>query len=282
LLGCLHGLHHGRLLAYLDIRTRDEEASLNGIISTITKVKGQTKHLLNANSPAILTAIGISGIITTAYLTGKASYEAAGIIKKKEIGERVPDDFRERLQSRVPHVWRLYIPAATSGVITIGCVVMSTRISARRTAALAAAYSLSEKAFIEYKDKVAETVGQRKEKTIRDDVAQDRVNEKPPIQKLLVMSGPGNVLCFDQYTGRYFHSDMESIRRAQNNINDTILKEGYASLTDFYSFFNAYCAEWSSNMGWDKEELLELSFSAVLFEGAPVLAIEYNYIKSLV
>jgi hypothetical protein len=158
---------------------------------------------------------------------------------------------------------------------------MATRIGTRRTAAAAAAYSLSERAFAEYKDKVAETMGDKKEKTLRDNLAQDQVNARPPSQNLVLMSGPGNVLCHDPFNGRYFHSDMESLRRAQNNINDKLIKEGYASLFEFYSYLDAWCGEFASDVGWTKDKLLELTFSAVLYEGTPVLSIEYNYLETI-
>lgn len=255
---------------------------MGSLSSLLWKAKGQAQHLAVANSPAILTAIGITGVVSTAYLAGKASYTAAGIIRKAEMGkeEPPPEEWLEKLKQRTPYVWRLYIPAASSGAVTIGCMFMATKIGTRRTAAAAAAYSLSERAFSEYKDKVAETLGEKKEAKLRDEVAQTQVDKRPPSSAMVLMSGPGNVLCHDPFNGRYFHSDMESLRRAQNNINDKLLKEGYATLAEFYSYFDAWCSDMSSEMGWTKDKLLELDFSAALYQGTPVLSFEYNYISS--
>ncbi len=44
----------------------------------------RTEKLVADNSPAILTAWGVTGTLTTAYLTGKASFRAADLLAKDE------------------------------------------------------------------------------------------------------------------------------------------------------------------------------------------------------
>src|SRR5687768_11809329 len=105
---------------------------------------------LKSNSPAILTAVGVSGVLTTSYLIARASFEASLIIAQNEKTEGVIDDPKERFKERTKQVWRLYIPAGISGALTIGCIVGSSRISGRRASAAYAAYSLSDLAFSEY------------------------------------------------------------------------------------------------------------------------------------
>lgn len=254
---------------------------MNKLVSSLFRFKGQAHHALKANSPAILAALGVSGTVTTAYLAGKASYEAAKVIN----GEDVPPfhgNRKEEFKRDVALVWKLYIPAGVSGVVTIGCIIAATRVGMRRTAAVTAAYSLSEKAFSEYRDKVTETIGKRKEKDIRDGIAQDRVKNSPPSDRELLIAGPGNVLCCELFTGRYFHSDMESLRRAQNDINAKLLREMYCSLSDFYYLVGLPYTSHSSDVGWNSDKLLELSYSTVMAQdGRPCLAIEYNYTKPL-
>ena len=43
----------------------------------IKKIVAYTTKLLNDNSPVILTALGVTGTITTAYLAVKATFKAA-------------------------------------------------------------------------------------------------------------------------------------------------------------------------------------------------------------
>lgn len=253
---------------------------MSDLTGAILRFRGQAIHLVKSNSPAILTAIGVSGTVTTAYLASKASYEAAGVIRKAEMGvDDLPTDFRGRLQSRLPYVWRLYIPAALSGSVTIGCIIAVNTIGTRRTATAAAAYTLSEKAFAEYKDKVAETIGENKEGRISDAVAVDQVTANPPSQSILMMAEPGKVVCHDPYTGRYFHSDMEALKRAELATNLKLTREQYATMNDFYEELGVYCSENADDMGWEDLRPMELSISAVLYENVPILSFRYNYVK---
>jgi predicted ribosome-associated RNA-binding protein Tma20 len=96
---------------------------------------------------------------------------------------------------------------------------------------LAAAYGLSQKQLEEYKDKVAEKLGIKKQQDIQDSLAQDRVNNTPGSTQILVVEG--EVLCFDQPTGRYFRSTMEGINRAVNATNAEITRHGYADANFF-------------------------------------------------
>ena len=227
------------------------------------------QRLLKDNSPTILTGLGVSGTVTTAYLTGKASYEIGGWNYQ----------FREKSKKdKFKEAWKLYIPAAASGVVTIACIVGAARASSKRTAAVYSLLSVSEKAFMEYKDKVVEQLGEKKEQAIRDEIAQDRINKNPP--QGMIMVGAGNVLCYESYSGRYFNSDMETLKKAQNEINAKMIRENDASLADFYYMIGLSPTQFSDRMGWTNSKMLELSFSTVMSEdNRPCIAFEYNYIE---
>lgn len=232
----------------------------------------KAEKLIIDNSPSLLTALGVTGTVTTAYLAGRASFKAAEliIVEQDDRGDWIPP--KEQLQL----VWTLYIPAVGAGVITVASIIMANRIGTRRAAALAAAYTLSEKAFAEYKDKIVETIGAKKEQAARDAIAQDRVDAYPPDSSQLVMVGTTDVLCYDMFTGRYFQSSMETLRQAQNDLNYSILNNGYASLSDFYSLIGLSTTASSEEVGWTLDKLLELRFSSVLSEqNQPCLAVDF-------
>jgi Family of unknown function (DUF6353) len=217
------------------------------------------------NSPVLLTGVGVIGTIATAVLAGKASFKAA----------RILDEEREtELKEDVKQVWTLYLPAIGSGVITVASIVASNRIGTRRAVALAAAYSVSERAFADYREKVVERLGHGKEQAVRDEIAQDRVDRAPSSQ---VVIGTGKVLCFESITGRYFESDMESLRKAQNDLNQMILHHSYATLSDFYELIGLPATVYSMEIGWNTSELCELKFSTCLAEdGRPCISVEYS------
>jgi hypothetical protein len=223
------------------------------------------------NSPAILTAIGVTGTVVTAYLTGKAAYKANGIIGMYEPfnGDPLP------LKRKVELTWKLYIPAVSVGCTTIACIILANRVGTRRAAALAAAYSLSEKALEEYKNKVVEKIGERKEQVVRDEIAQDRVNASPPVSREIIITGDGDVLCMDSYSGRYFKSNMEKIRKAENDLNWLIINEESASLTDFYDLIGLSKTDNSDDVGWNLDKTFEIDFSGTLAEGKPCMVVTF-------
>lgn len=242
----------------------------------------QTIKLIKSNSPEILTALSVSGVVTTSYLTGKASFAAVSVITENEKEKPPWGDPKERFKERAKQVWKMYIPAGISGVFTVGCIIGSSRANSRRTTAAFTAYSLTERAFSEYKEKVVEQIGKGKEQAIRDELAQERITKYPPTSREVIVIGTGHVLCCELLTGRYFKSDMETLRKAQNDINVKIVSDLYVTLESFYDLVGLLHTTNSDLTGWDSHKLMEMHFSTVLTEnGEPCLAFEYNYTKPL-
>jgi Family of unknown function (DUF6353) len=241
---------------------------------------------VKAHSPEILTALGVSGMLSTVYLTGKASFKAARIIDQVESEqtepEQVPPTPRELLADRTKLVWKLYIPAAASGVFTLGCFAASLKVSGAKTTAAITAYSLTERAFSEYREKVVEELGKGKQRKVVDQIAQDRVTANPEGSKEVIIIGGKHVLCCELYTGRYFRSDMETLRRAENDINAMINGQRYVALDDLYELIGLASTSVSSNLGWDSDRLLDFTYSTVISpQGEPCIAFDYNYVKPL-
>ncbi len=240
-----------------------------------------TVKTLKSNSPEILTALSVSGVVTTSYLVAKASFRASDVIR---VDESVGGALRieKPLKERTKLVWKLYIPAGISGALTVGCIIGASKANGRRTTAAVTAYSLTERAFSEYKEKVVEQVGKTKEQSIRDEIVQDCVTKNPQGSREVIVVGTGHVLCCELFTNRYFRSDMETLRKAQNDINARIINHPYVTLEEFYDHVGLSYTSNSSNLGWDSDKLMDLVFSTVLGEGGePCLAFEYNYTKPL-
>ena len=236
------------------------------------------KKATSDNAPMMLTALGVTGLVTTAVLTGQATFKAAEILakEKKEASESTGyDEYALNDKRMVELVWKLYIPAVGTGVISVVCIIAANRIHTRRAAALASAYSLSQRAFAEYKDKVIDKIGEKKEQEVRDEIAQDRVNKKAVTEVMIV--GKGEVLCMDMHSGRYFMSDMETIRKAVNDINQQIIKSDYASLTDFYEQIGLPKTSESDEIGWSSDCLLEVAYAtAISTDGRPCITIDFD------
>ena len=222
------------------------------------------------NSPQILTAVGVVGVVSTALLTGKAAYRAGQLI-----ADSAPEPYALDPREKFELTWKLFIPAAGSGLLTISAIVAGSHISASRAAGLAAAFTISERAFDEYRDKIVQKMGPKKEQEARDEIAQERVHRNND-SSLIVVSGT-DVICYDMYSDRYFTGSMEALKQAQNNLNHRMLSDGYASLSDFYELIGLPPTQFSDQIGWVSDELLELSFSTVLSpEQRPCLAVSFR------
>lgn len=253
----------------------------------VSQLFSRTQRLVAANSPVILTAIGVAGTVTTAYLSGKATLKASEVLRDAQIKENAHAPAGEVWslsgKQQFHLVWQLYLPAVTTCTFTIAAIVCANRIGARRAAAIAAAYSISESAMLEYRDKVIERIGEGKERAIRDEIAQDRVKRNPPVEGQILITGTGDHLCMDAYSGRYFYSNIEAMRKAQNDINFQILNEDEARLTQFYNAIGLPSTSESDYVGWNTSKKLELSFSSALSnassgygENIPVLVVDFT------
>lgn len=246
----------------------------------LSTVMARASKFMADNSPAILTGVAVAGTVATAYLTGRATVKAMEVIRaeEEEARESTGDDGYELNSRRIAELcWRFYIPAASSAVATVALIIAANRVGTRRAAALAAAYAISEKAFDEYREKMVERLGARKEQDARDEIVQARVTKSPPPETLIWDEDGNSVLCCDLFTGRYFISSMEQIRRAENDINYMVNNNYYASLTDFYERIGLPATSMSDDFGWNADKLLELRFTSALSPmGKPVLAFEFT------
>lgn len=248
---------------------------------TLAHVFNRSVKIVKSNSPEILTGLGIAGVISTSYLSVRAGMQAAQMI---DVDEQANNgrltDTKERLLAQFKLTWKSYIPPATAGIVTIACIVGSHKASGSRTAAAVTAYTVAERAMSEYKEKVIEQLGENKERKIHEEIIQEKVSSDTG--KDIVYLGKGDVLCCEMYTRRYFKSDMETLKKAQNAINYKIVNEHYVTLSELYDILDLDHTTDSDLMGWDSDKLLEFNFTSVLAHNEePCLAFEYNYIRAL-
>lgn len=240
-------------------------------------LKGIEKLAID-NSPAILTAIGVVGTIGTAVLSARGHIKAMELLRSAEVDSynNTPDLTRKDVAKIV---YKSYIPPVVCGALTVAAIISANHIGTKRTAALAAAYTISDKAFTEYREKVVERMGEAKERAVRDEIAQDRVSRTPGAREVII-SGT-DVLCFDEFSGRYFKSDVQSIREAENDTNREMLHSGYQTLSDFYERLGLAATSASEEVGWSSDKKLEVEMSTTLSEdGRPCLSINFSVAPS--
>lgn len=238
------------------------------------KIVKNTKYSFINHSPEILTGIGISGMITTTIMAVKATPKAVKIISQKE------EEKGEILTpiETIKVTWKNYIPAAVIGIISTSCLICANNVNTKRNAALATAYSISETALRDYKDKVVETIGEKREKTVKEAIAQDKIDNNPVVQENIIHTGKGNTLCYDLMFGRYFTCDVDVIEKAINRVNRNINIEGYASLNDFYVEIGLEPTEIGDCLGWniDSREIIIERSSHLINGDTPCFAMSFN------
>lgn len=226
------------------------------------------------HSPEILTGIGIAGMITTTVMAVRATPKALKLIENKKKEERV-----DKLKpiDAVKVAWKSYIPAAVTGTTSVMCLVGASSVNVRRNAALATAYAISESSFREYREKVIETIGEKKEQVVRDEVIKDKIQSNPVTNREVIITERGNTLCYDAISGRYFKSDIDKLRKAENELNRRMISEMYVSLNEFYNEIGLSGTSMGDELGWNIDKgFIELEFSSQLAEnGEPCLAINY-------
>lgn len=239
---------------------------------------GFLKSVQNAlvkHSPEILTGIGIAGMITTTVLAVRATPKALKLIEEEK---KRQDKEKLTVGDTVKATWKCYIPAVVTGVSSTACLIGANSVHMRRSAALAAAYKVTETALIEYKDKAIEVVGEKKEKEIRDAIHKDRMEKQPVSRNTVIVTEKGNTLCYDYHSGRYFKSDRDAIIAAVNVINRKMTFDMYASLNELYDELDLEHTRFGDELGWNLQDgLVEPIFSSKLADdGTPCLMLDYS------
>lgn len=234
----------------------------------------QVKNVLIKHSPTIMTAAGAVGVVTTAVMAVKATPKAMQIL------EGMSDEASKFDKAKA--VAPVYIPSVSVGVLTITCIFGANSVNLKRNAALASMMAISEKYYNDYKDKVVEAIGEKKEQTVRDEVAKKHIDDKPVSCSEVIMTEYGNTLCYDELSGRYFMSDMEKLRKVQNDINARIIDEVFVSLNEFYYNIGLKPLKNGDEIGWDVERMLDLRFSSQISDdGRPCLVVDYYWNPTL-
>ena len=242
--------------------------------NTIKNFINDATKMVSKRSPEILTGIGIAGMVTTTVLAVKATPKALILLEdaEKEKGDELTP------VEKVKAAWKPYIPTVITGTVSIACLVGASSVNARRNAALYSAYKLSETALSDYKEKVIETIGEKKEQVVKEKVAKEKVDQNPVSKNEVIVTAKGETLCYDAISGRYFKSDLEKIRQVVNDLNKRILVENYISLTEFYSELGLSKTTISDELGWslNNNGLIELDFSTQMSDdGRPCIVVDY-------
>jgi hypothetical protein len=239
------------------------------------------KPFMAKHEPEILMATGIGGLVFSTIWGIRASFKASEAINKyKEEKQRDKLTTKETFKL----TWKLYLPVVVSTAASIPCIVMSNHVSNKRYAALATAYTVSETALQEYKDKIVEKFGEDKAQEVNKEVTQDKITTTySPNGTQIIMTGNGDQLFYEPLSGRYFKSSWSKIEKAANNLNSDALSgmENEITLNDWFDALGLEPTEAGEILGWNllnsPKNLIDISMSShVTSDNIPCGSIYYN------
>lgn len=246
-------------------------------IDCVKNVLNNSTSLLNKRSPEVLTGLGIAGFITTIFTACKATPEA--INKMEEIeSESTPEDTNKEIMIRkIKGITPIYLPSVILGTSSTICIISSLSIANRRTAAAIAAYTISEERYKDYRDKVVETIGKKKEQAIQNEIAQDTIENSDIDEILLAEYIPEaeDVLCYDKISGRYFYSNPIKIKEIETCLNKQLFVNMFVSLNDYYYELGINPTQVGDSLGWNAGDDISFSFSSgMLNDNKTVLVVD--------
>ena len=251
------------------------------------------------NSPAILTGVTVAGVIATGIACFKAGPKVEKIMEghksdMKSLNEDYGNDEIDELQYKqekreiysetIKGLVPVTLPIVIFGGLSITSAIFSNKISARRVAALSAAYEIAQTSLSTYKEKIEEIVPKKAEE-IKEAVTKKKIQSEPiPIDESHIYStGKGDILCKDVYTGVCFRSSHEEIGRAINTVSKMCMAEGWATVADLYYELNIKkVPPIATDIGWHDNDLIEGSIPAHIITTwddtgtVPVIGLDYE------
>ncbi len=250
----------------------------------ISKGLSIAQKVMQKNSPIILTAMGIGGIVGSIACAIKATKKSDETIFEIENCWESGETHTLSINDKFKICWQNYIPMTCFSGLSIACFISANAINNRRQAALIAAYSLSENILKEYQSKVRETVGDKKEEIIRERIKDDRIISNPPTESNVIITPNGEMLCMEAISGRYFKSDINFIKKVENQFNNDLLEYMEMSLNDLYDLLDLEHTRMGEVIGCnindgmgDGRMLVEFRYTSHLTpDDIPCLVIDYS------
>ena len=241
----------------------------------LSEIATNMKNAISKHSPEILIGFGIAGMLSSTVLAVKATPKAMELINKEKHRKKVD---KLTVKDTVKVAWKCYIPAATTAAASTACLIGASSIHAKRNAVLATAYKIAETTHREYREKVIETLGEKKEEAIRDKVDKEKLEKNPVNTCEVIITDDGDTLCYDSHSGRYFKININRLKRIENELNRQIYNDNYYSLNDLYREIGLEPIKLGDDLGWNLDDgYIELDLGSQLTpDDRPCVVIRYN------
>lgn len=229
-------------------------------------------------SPNLMFGAGVVGMVGTVILASKATLKLEAVLdetegmkeKAKEAREKYPEKYTERdfqKDMTIVHtkqalkVTKLYSPAITTGVVSIGLLTGAHMTLNRRNAGLMAAYAAVDKSFKEYRERVLKEVGPERERELRfgsEEVTKTVTDEKGKETTTKVKAPAGvsqYARFFDESNPNYSpipENSMFFLKMHQNYLNNQLQARGHVFLNEVFDALGMERTSAGAVVGWVK------------------------------
>lgn len=202
------------------------------------------------NSPVVLTALAVGGVVLTGVLAARAVPKAIKLIEEEQEYREEEADRRAKKEEKtlgkdynevfdreyqeitkkdiIKLTWKTFVPPVLCGAITIACIVGAQHINTVRQAVVAASYEALRNSYDDYRYHVREALDKKKyneiEQKIREDKIERVLNNAPLTQKDydILDAEAGAAVFVEPTTGHRFVSTYEKVYRAIDDVNEIL------------------------------------------------------------
>lgn len=248
--------------------------------------------ILKKNSPKILMGVGIAGSVVSTVLACKATLKVKDILDEKnetveQIHNCVEDetlDYNEEDKKKDLTILyaqtgvklaKLYLPSIALGALSIASIVSGYKILNKRNVALAAAYTVVDKGFKNYRKNVVERFGEEVDKELRHNIKAKQIEEKyidkdgnektrkKKVYEIAEDKKPGEGISeyakfFDEWNTDEHSKDPEYnlmfLRKQQDYANEVLKHQGYLFLNEVYDMLGIPRTQAGQVVGWIYDE----------------------------
>lgn len=262
---------------------------MNNITTNLIRKLKMASLQVKKYSPEILVVAGVIGTVASAVMACKATTKVNDILEKTKNDievindvtehpemiskEYTPEDRRKDLtivytQTGVKLI-KLYGPSVALGVLSIASILTSNNILRKRNIAIAAAYTVLDKSFKDYRGRVVERFGEALDKELRfnvkakevDEVIVDKNGKEKTVKKTIDVGDPNTysdyARCFDDGCAGWDKDaeyNLMFLKHQQNYANELLRSNGYLFLNDVYDMLGIPRSKAGQVVGWIYDE----------------------------
>ena len=199
----------------------------------------------------ILTVGSIGGTLAAVYFAAKDSPKL--IAKLDELRERDASNL-EKVKEVAPIVARTAIATG----VAIGCSIANHKYASNAIQMLTNAYQMKAIAEGEYKKKTAEIAGEETSRKIDEAVSLGHATKSYSSGAIdhVLDTGHGSNLFYDDWSGTWFYSDINFIKKCVNDLNYQLMNDMSVSLNEFYGYLDLpnACGKHAERSGWNIDD----------------------------